>query len=140
MGDKMTYRVALNDKQGDEKGRMAGTWMAAAGRNGIPSAFLVDTKGIIAWIGQPMQLKEKMIEDVLGGKFDVRKAAAEYEQQQQNERRLRSVGTALSRAMQQNPESAGQSPKGRTPQDRLNPGWLGTAARTGATRRRGGPG
>src|SRR5439155_9425675 len=47
MGDKMTYRVALDDKESDKKGKMAQTWMAAAGRNGIPSAFLVDTKGIV---------------------------------------------------------------------------------------------
>src|SRR5216117_138986 len=73
MGDKMTYRVALDDKEGNEKGKMAETWMAAAGRNGIPSAFLVDTKGLIAWIGHPMQMKEKVIEEVLAGKFDLQK-------------------------------------------------------------------
>src|SRR5215469_6148510 len=42
MGDKMTYRVALDDKEGSDQGKMAETWMAAAGRDGIPSAFLVD--------------------------------------------------------------------------------------------------
>jgi thiol-disulfide isomerase/thioredoxin len=78
MGDQMTYRVALDDKTTDKKGRMAKTWMEAAGRNGIPSAFLVDTKGVIAWIGHPMELEEKVIEDVLAGTFDVRKAAAAY--------------------------------------------------------------
>src|SRR5512136_324820 len=35
MADKMTYRVALDDKQGSEKGKMAETWMEAAGQNGI---------------------------------------------------------------------------------------------------------
>ena len=30
MGEKMTYRVALDDKNGSEKGQMADTWMAAA--------------------------------------------------------------------------------------------------------------
>jgi len=78
MGDKMTYRVALDDKTSDKKGTMAATWMAAAGRRGIPSAFLVDTKGVIAWIGHPMELKEQVIEEVLAGTFDVRKAAAAY--------------------------------------------------------------
>ena len=63
MGDKMTYRVALDDKTSDKKGQMAKTWMEAAGREGIPSAFLVDTKGIIAWIGHPMELKEQVIEE-----------------------------------------------------------------------------
>ena len=75
MGDKMTYRVALDDKTSNKKGQMAITWMEAAGRNGIPSAFLVDTKGKIAWIGHPMALKEEVIEDVLAGKYDASKAA-----------------------------------------------------------------
>src|ERR1700722_962337 len=59
MGDKMTYRVALDNKEGSEKGKMADTWMTAAGQNGIPTAFLIDTTGHIAWIGHPMPLKEK---------------------------------------------------------------------------------
>jgi thiol-disulfide isomerase/thioredoxin len=75
MGDKMTYRVALDDKASNKNGQMAKSWMEAAGRDGIPSAFLVDTKGIIAWIGHPMELKEQVIEDVLAGTFDARKAA-----------------------------------------------------------------
>jgi thiol-disulfide isomerase/thioredoxin len=68
MGDKMTYRVALDDKTSDKNGQMNTTWMEAAGREGIPSAFLVDTKGKLAWIGHPMDLKEGVIENVLAGK------------------------------------------------------------------------
>jgi thiol-disulfide isomerase/thioredoxin len=68
MGDKMTYRVALDDKASSKKGQMAKTWMEAAGRDGIPSAFLVNTKGVITWIGHPMELKEEAIEDALAGK------------------------------------------------------------------------
>jgi thiol-disulfide isomerase/thioredoxin/Flp pilus assembly protein TadD len=79
MGDKMTYRVALDDKADNQKGTMAEAWMAAAGRNGIPSAFLIDTKGVVAWIGHPMGLKEEIIEQVLAGKYDIQKAAADYE-------------------------------------------------------------
>ena len=67
MGDKMTYRVALDDKTASKDGAMADTWMAAAGRNGIPSAFLVDTKGKIAWIGHPMELNDKIIQKALEG-------------------------------------------------------------------------
>jgi len=78
MGDNMTYRVALDDKTDSKRGTMAETWMAAAGRNGIPSAFLIDTKGVVAWIGHPMGLKEEIIEQVLAGKYDVQKAAADY--------------------------------------------------------------
>src|SRR5436190_7034585 len=32
MGDKMTYRVALDDKSDGDPGKMADTWMAAAGQ------------------------------------------------------------------------------------------------------------
>ena len=75
MGDKMTYRVALDDKTSDGNGKMSQTWMEAAGQDGIPTAFLVDTKGVIAWIGHPMELKEQMIESVLSGKSPVSKGA-----------------------------------------------------------------
>jgi thiol-disulfide isomerase/thioredoxin len=75
MGDKMTYRVALDDKSSDAKGAMAKTWMAAAGRKGIPSAFLIDTKGTIAWIGHPMELTDQLIDDALAGKVPVSKSA-----------------------------------------------------------------
>ncbi len=86
MGGKMTYRVALDDKTGSQKeGRMAEAWMAAAGEDGIPTAFLVDTKGRIAWIGQPLGLSGKVIEDVLAGTLDLQKAAAEYDRQQKEE-------------------------------------------------------
>ena len=68
MGDQMTYRVALDDKSTDKKGAMSTTWMAAAERKGIPSAFLVDGTGKIAWIGHPMELKPETIEKAFAGK------------------------------------------------------------------------
>ena len=99
MGEKMTYRVALDDKQDNEKGKMAETWMEAAGRNGIPSAFLVDKKGTIAWIGHPMQLTEEVIEQVLAGKFDVQKAAADYDADLKSRAKLDPVLMAINRAV-----------------------------------------
>ena len=60
-GRQNVYRVALDDTKSGEhyKGRMADNWMQATGRDGVPTAFLVDTKGTMAWIGHPMELKEK---------------------------------------------------------------------------------
>ncbi|HPR68547.1 MAG TPA: kelch repeat-containing protein [Kiritimatiellia bacterium] len=55
MGDRMDYVVALDTDQGS----MAEGWMKAAGRRGIPSAFLV-REGRIAWIGHPMSLEEAL--------------------------------------------------------------------------------
>jgi len=100
MGGKMTYCVALDDKTSEKKGAMSKTWMEAAERNGIPSAFLVDKKGQIAWIGHPLQLKESIIEDVLAGNFDVAKAAEQYGEEQKNEAKLQTIWGDLSRAMQ----------------------------------------
>jgi thiol-disulfide isomerase/thioredoxin len=85
MGEKMTYRVALDDKKGSEKGKMAETWMEAAGQNGIPTAFVISKTGHIAWIGHPMTLKEKTLDDVLAGTFDPSKAAAEAKLKQDQE-------------------------------------------------------
>ena len=99
MGDKMTYRVALDDKEGSEKGKMAETWMEAAGRNGIPSAFLVDKQGVIAWIGHPMELKERTIDDVLAGTFDVHKAAAAYQKEHENEAKIQEAMMGIQRAL-----------------------------------------
>jgi len=68
MGAKMTYRVALDDKSQDKDGKMAKTWMEVAGRDSIPTAFLVDANGNIAWIGHPMALKDSVIEKALAAK------------------------------------------------------------------------
>ncbi|CAN5580712.1 hypothetical protein BH11ARM2_BH11ARM2_38810 [soil metagenome] len=67
MGDKMGYNVATDD---DTPGTMAKTWMAAAGENGIPSAFVVDQQGQIAWIGHPMSNLDEVLDKVLAGTWD----------------------------------------------------------------------
>ena len=78
MGDKMTYRVALDDMEGTKNGKMAETWLTAAKQSFLPIAFLVDTQGRIAWIGYPKTLPEKTVTDVLAGKYDLEAAAALY--------------------------------------------------------------
>ncbi len=100
MGDKMTYRVALDDKSKDKKGEMAQKWMAAAGQNGIPSAFLVNKEGIIAWIGHPMTLKEKTIDEVLAGTYDVQKAAIAFEKEQKEAAKMEKVWASFNKSMQ----------------------------------------
>jgi thiol-disulfide isomerase/thioredoxin len=99
MGDKMSYRVALDDKDGSTKGKMADTWMAAAGQDGIPTAFLIDTNGVIAWIGHPMTLQEETIDQVLAGKFDIKKAADEAAEQKKNEGQVEQLGQEMAAAL-----------------------------------------
>jgi thiol-disulfide isomerase/thioredoxin len=72
MGDKMAYRVAVDSvpegKDADE-GAMNKTWMTAAEQDGIPTAFVVDKDGRIAWIGHPMKL-DKPLKSIVAGKWD----------------------------------------------------------------------
>ena len=100
MGDQMTYRVALDDKSKEDKGAMAKTWMEAAGQSGIPSAFLVDKKGKIAWMGHPMELTEKTLDQVLEGTFDLKQAAAERLELEKNAAQLEKLAGKLGAAME----------------------------------------
>jgi thiol-disulfide isomerase/thioredoxin len=78
MGEKMVYHVGMDT----EDAYMASEWMKAAGRNGIPSAFVVDKTGKIAWMGHPMDGMDEVIEQVLAGTFDLKAAAAAQEKKQ----------------------------------------------------------
>jgi hypothetical protein len=98
--EKMPYPVALDDKSTEKNGRMVSTWMTPAGRKGIPSAFLVNSTGFIAWIGHPMELQEKVLEQVLDSKFDLRQAAETYAKQQKNVARLNAIWSEIMQAMQ----------------------------------------
>jgi len=74
MGDKMNYTVAYDGKAA----AMDAAYMKAAGRNGIPSAFVVDGEGRIAFIGHPSagtDMKDT-INGLIAGTFDM-KAATE---------------------------------------------------------------
>ena len=99
MGEKMTYRVAMDDKSEQKEGAMAETWMKAAGQNGIPAAFLVGKDGKIAWIGHPMSLPEPVIEQVLAGKFDLQKAAADFKKQRESEGALAKLSRQFNQQM-----------------------------------------
>lgn len=75
-GDKMSYTVAYDGP--DAKSDKA--WMAASGRNGIPSAFIVDQKGTVAWMGHPMQMDPVLAKVVAGAwNLDEAKKLAEAE-------------------------------------------------------------
>jgi thiol-disulfide isomerase/thioredoxin len=75
MGDKMDYRVAVDDLTTDG-GATNKAYMEAAGQEGIPTAFIIDKDSNIAWIGHPMAM-EPVLKKVVAGTFDIKKAAAE---------------------------------------------------------------
>lgn len=88
MGDQMSYRVALDDISDGGGGKMAQTWLAAAGQNGIPCAFIVDREGRVAWIGHPMTM-ERTLEQIVAGAYDIKKAGEQLEKLKEAERRFK---------------------------------------------------
>lgn len=68
MGDKMDYRVHMDNKSTNPEGQMSETWMRAAGRNGIPSSFVVKDQKI-AFVGHPMELST-VLPKMIAGNFD----------------------------------------------------------------------
>jgi len=75
MADKMTYRVASDDKADGGKGKMAESWLTAAEQNGIPCAFIVNKQGRIVSIGHPMSIKEELLQSLLAEPSTAPKAA-----------------------------------------------------------------
>jgi thiol-disulfide isomerase/thioredoxin len=88
---EMAYTVAL-----EEGTAMADNWMKAAGRNGIPSAFIVNGDGQIAWMGHPMGMDESL-EKIIAGTHDIEAAKQELA----NEQRTMVAYTAMNKALQE---------------------------------------
>jgi thiol-disulfide isomerase/thioredoxin len=102
MGDKMAYTVALDDVPAGadgNQGKMAKSWMQAAGQDGIPSAFLIGRDGRIAWIGHPMGLAEPLAK-VAAGTWDVAAARAQHQTQLLQRRKMNELRGKLAKAQQ----------------------------------------
>ncbi len=81
-GETMAYTVAW-----DKEGATHTAYMKASRQRGIPTSFVVDQKGEIAWIGHPMQL-DFVIDDVLAGKWDAKEGPAKIEKMQEEAQAL----------------------------------------------------
>lgn len=55
-------------------------WMVPAGEEGVPTAFVVDGSGRIAWIGHPLDGLDDVVERMLSGGFDAAAEAAAAKQ------------------------------------------------------------
>jgi thiol-disulfide isomerase/thioredoxin len=102
MGDKMDYRVAVDAVPAGKEvtdGAMAKNWMYAAAQEGIPTAFIVNTDGKIAWIGHPGEM-DKPLAAVAAGTWDLKAAATEYREERARAARLRALQVKLRQAQQ----------------------------------------
>jgi thiol-disulfide isomerase/thioredoxin len=71
MGQRMDYLVATEDSK-----YTVADWMKASGEQGIPTTFIVNGEGKLAWIGHPMELDE-VLGKVVNNTWDVNRALAE---------------------------------------------------------------
>jgi thiol-disulfide isomerase/thioredoxin len=104
MGDKMSYRVAMDavpEKGKGMDGAMAKNWMKAAGQDGIPTAFIVNKDDRIAWIGHPAQMDEPL-ERVVTGSWDLKVAIAEHKKAMEEREKMTKVQSKLVQAMRAN--------------------------------------
>jgi len=83
MGDEMDYNVAVDTLDG----AVARTWLEAAGQTTIPTAFVIDQRGKIAWVGHPMGRLDEVVGRVIAGKYDSREDARIHLQAIENARR-----------------------------------------------------
>jgi tetratricopeptide (TPR) repeat protein len=92
-GDKMAYTVAFDGKDK----AMDTAYMKAAGKNGIPAAFIVNQDGVIAWIGHPMSM-DKVLAQVVEGKYDLTAAQKKAKAEQDSAGKLKEIQTRISKA------------------------------------------
>ena len=77
--DRMRYTVAV-----DPDRSTSDAYMKAAGQNGIPTAFIIDGNGKVAWIGHPMSMDEPLSE-VVNGTWDIAAATSAFQKEQAEE-------------------------------------------------------
>jgi len=99
MGNQMTYRVAADDMSSG-KGFMDDAWMHAAETDSLPTSFIVNQDGLIAYIGHPIGIKEALLGKILAGKYDIKVAAAAFERKRENEGKIKELDAAYEVAME----------------------------------------
>lgn len=76
-GDTMGYTVAW-----DQDRQTNSAYMLAAAQPGIPTAFIVDQTGTIAWIGSPFEMDEPLAK-IVAGNWDIAAERSRFEPKQQ---------------------------------------------------------
>lgn len=92
--DKMDYAVCMDGPEG----YMAKNFLTAAAQPGIPTTMIINKEGILAWIGQPMQM-EKPLQEIIAGTFDLMAFKKQIEPEQENAFNQQKEGIEMANAM-----------------------------------------
>ncbi len=102
---KMPYRVALDDvPEGKpvKEGFMAKNWLAKAEQSGIPTTFIIDGSGRIAWIGHPLNM-DLPLKQIVAKSWDIEAAATAYRLQLNHNRLVKKLRKDFSAATKKSP-------------------------------------
>ena len=94
-GEKMDYTVAVDNGR-----KVTNAYMDAFDQRGIPTAFIVDAKGNVAWFGHPMGDLDDVLALVIEGTFDAETFAKAKAEREEAERRLYELFQEYFTAMQ----------------------------------------
>ena len=109
MGNKLNYRVALDDLPpipkeeqnvpmwGVNHGPSSKDWLVASGRHeeGIPTVFVINGKGRVAWIGDNTNELAAQLARVVDGTFDIDAAAKLYAVRAAHDKQIRGLASNL---------------------------------------------
>ena len=100
MAGKMSYRVAIDKKakSDDEQGVMGKNWLDASGQDGIPTAYIVDKYGKVAWIGHPNDMEDSLGK-IIAGKWDLAAEAKKYSEQMAAKKKQEAVVADVAKAI-----------------------------------------
>ena len=90
--NRMRYTVAVDPDRSTST-----AFMKAAGQNGIPTAFIINENGKVAWIGHPMNMDEPLAE-IVNGTWDLAAEVNVFKNKQAQQRAMMEFQIHLRRA------------------------------------------
>ena len=99
-GSDMDYNVAMDDPNTN---KVANAWLKAAGLNGIPATFVVNSDGKIAWIGHPLKV-DTILQEIVNNSanFDLKSVKEKYNQEQEKQAKQQAAKKVLGYGMSKN--------------------------------------
>lgn len=91
--DRMRYTVTVDPDRSTSR-----DFMEAAGQRGIPTAFIINGEGKVAWIGHPMSMDEPL-EQVVDGTWDMAAAVETFAEEQAEGRAMDEMRTVYMAAV-----------------------------------------
>lgn len=69
MGERIDYAVGI-----DERDKLYQAYMNGFGVSGLPYIFVIDKDGLVVWYGDSMAILEKVLDELIAGKFNLQAA------------------------------------------------------------------